>query len=262
MLRASLRCLEVFVAVAEEGRVAAAAERLGITQPSVSEQLRRLEEEAGTPLLERRRGRPSLLTSAGLAFLPQARLLLQDAAAAAATLAEDRAGSVRRIQLSAQRLVANFVLPDLLATFSQQHPDVRLDIRTGGQEEVIDHLLSGSADIGCFLTNNPPANLSSQLLRRERFGIVASATHPLAIRQGLSAAELVSWPFVRGGRRSLLSQELDALLTAAGLPRTKIAPARTTEYDTVRALVRAGTGLLLTMTQRGRRSGGRAPGRA
>lgn len=250
MLRSSVRRLEVFVAAAEAGSFVAAAERLGIEQPSVSQHVRALEAELGQALFERRRGRPAArLTEAGQALLARAGDLLRDARMLTEEADRQRRAAEGRVVLSCQRLVANFVLPVPLAEFARLRAGTQLTIRTANQAEVYDDLLSGAADLGCFLSNEPPAGLPSEKIGEERLALVAAPGHPLAAlsrTRRVAPAEVAAHAFVRGPTSSLLGQELDRMLAGIGVARTPVA-SRTTEYNMGRELVAAGIGVLFTL---------------
>jgi DNA-binding transcriptional LysR family regulator len=123
----TFRKLEVFVAVAEDGNFRRAAERLGISQPSVSSQIKSMERYLGYPLFARHRGATSDLSPEGQDFLPRAR----DLVAAQSALTAER----RSLQRSAPLMLKVTVGPLLmercikpgLARFEQQHPEIKLE---------------------------------------------------------------------------------------------------------------------------------------
>ena len=246
MLQVSLRRLEILVAVAEAGGFAAAAARLGIAQPSVSAHVRALEEATGLVLVERRRGRSGRLSAAGEAFLEHARAVLGQAEQMGAAVRERRQAARAQVVLACQRMVANYVLPATLATFARDHERVQLVIRTLGQAEVMDQVLGGAADLGCFLSNAPPAALGAEVIGRERFLLVVGPGHVLAGQERLAPGEVARHPFVRADQGSHLGRELDRLLAWAGITEVQVA-ARTTEYPIGRELAAAGTGVLLAL---------------
>lgn len=240
-----MRRLEVFAAAAEAGSFAAAADRLGIQQPSVSAHVRALEAEFGQPLFERRRGRSANLAPAGEILLDHARAVLGTANRLSAEARAQRAAAARRVALACQRLVAHFVLPARLAAFARAHPGIELAVRTGSQAEVLSALAEGSVDLGCFLGNRPPRGLRVARIGTESLLLVAAPGHPLAGRR-LRPADLDGQRFVRGSARSLLGREFDAMLRGLGIGRWCIA-AQTTEYAMARELVIAGAGLMLAL---------------
>jgi DNA-binding transcriptional LysR family regulator len=246
MLHASMRRIEVFVAVAEAGGFSAAADRLGISQPSVSAHVQALERElGGEPLLERRSGRAPRLTEDGAAFLHRARSLLQQAHAVADEARQRRKDAARRVVLACQPHITNFILPKVLADFVRDHAEIELVIRSGASETVSARVRDGSADLGCMLGTPEPGRLERQLLGHEPYILVAAPDHPLARRQRIPPGELEAQDFVCGPRTALLTREMALGVAAIGVGRMRVV-ARATEYNMRRALVQAGVGLLWT----------------
>ena len=142
-----LRHLRYFVAVAEELHFRRAAERLHMSQPPLSQQIRALEEEVGATLLLRNQRRVEL-TAAGAAFLVRAREIL--------AAVEDAAREARRVQRGeVGRLAVGFVgsamysfVPELLRAFREQCPDIALRLHELGTTEQLRQLEDGRLDVG------------------------------------------------------------------------------------------------------------------
>ena len=142
-----LRHLRYFVAVAEELHFRRAAERLHMSQPPLSQQIRQLEEEVGATLLLRNQ-RKVELTAAGAAFLVRAREILD--------AVEDAARQARRVQRGeVGRLAVGFVgsamysfVPELLRAFREQAPDIALRLHELGTTEQLRQLEDGRLDVG------------------------------------------------------------------------------------------------------------------
>src|SRR5690348_12762130 len=142
-----LRHLRYFIAVAEELHFRRAAERLHMSQPPLSQQIRQLEEEVGAQLLTRNQ-RKVELTAAGAAFLVRAREILD--------AVEDAARHARRVQRGeVGRLAVGFVgsamytfVPELLQSFREQFPDVTLRLQELGTTEQLRQLDDGRLDVG------------------------------------------------------------------------------------------------------------------
>ena len=243
MLRASMRRLEVFVTVAETGGFAAAAARLGTSQPSVSAHIRALEAELrGPPLFERVPGRPSQLTEVGRDFLVSARDLLQHARAVASEAERNRGEVSRRLVFACQPHLANFLLPDALARFALRSPRSELVIRSGGPDVVTAAVRDGHADLGGLLGQVDLAGLASRKIGEEPYVLVAAPEHPLVGRRAVPLAELSKYGLIRTPRTSPPTRELAEAAATIGLSRMRVA-ARATEYNTGRALALAGVGL-------------------
>src|SRR5262249_40792197 len=125
MIQASGRRLAVFKTVVESGGVNAAADRLGISQPSVSAHLRALEASVGSPLVVRRRGRANEPTSVGQAVYGYACQVLDKSREFDAKLRKMQRRETQGFVLGSQRNFANQVLPKHLAAFLRQYPEAR-----------------------------------------------------------------------------------------------------------------------------------------
>lgn len=246
MLRASMRRIEVFVAVADAGGFSAAAERLGISQPSVSAHVRALERELGGPsLLERPDGRRPQLTEAGQAFLDCARVLLDHARVVGAEAWHGRRDAARRVTLACQPHITNFILPDALAGFVRDAPEIDLVLRTGASETVPSRVRDGTADLGCMLGTPGTEAMSQRRIGEETYVLVAPPGDPLAGRPRITPAVLAVRDFVCGPRNAALTREISVAVGAIGLSGMRVV-ARASEYNMRRAMVQAGVGLLWT----------------
>ncbi|HEY3684530.1 MAG TPA: LysR family transcriptional regulator [Streptosporangiaceae bacterium] len=144
-----LRQLEGFLEVADQGSVTRAARALHIAQPSLSDLLRGLERELGTPLFHRV-GRGVVLTAAGEALRGPARRVLRDGAAARAVL-DDLVGlSSGRLDILAWSVVSTYPLAELVAAFRKRHPQITVhiaDLRDRDEDDVADLVRDGHYEI-------------------------------------------------------------------------------------------------------------------
>ncbi|KAB8182347.1 LysR family transcriptional regulator [Microbispora catharanthi] len=241
--------LHAFVVLAEELHFGHAAARLGIAQPPLSQQIRRLEDKVGHALFTREPGRVAL-TAAGRELLPAARRALTDLAdglAAARAVGSGRAGHLR-IGFAAS--LALTVLPGLLRAFRGRFPDVRLDIREMTTAPQIAALRDKSIDVG--LLREPPADdasdeaeLAFRTVLTEPFVAVLPSAHPLAALRTVRLARLADEPFVLLPRETgpRLHDQITGLCAAAGF--TPWVAQRAVEWQTVCALVETGLGVSL-----------------
>ncbi|GAA4023862.1 LysR family transcriptional regulator [Streptomyces plumbiresistens] len=237
--------LHAFVVLAEELHFGHAAARLGIAQPPLSQQIRRLEDKVGHALFSREPGRVAL-TPAGRELLPAARRALTDLADgldAARAVGSGRAG---RLRIGFAASLALTVLPGLLRTFRQQFPDVRLDIHEMTTAPQIAAMHDRTIDIG--LLREPPADeteLGFKTVFSEPFVAVLPSTHPLAAQRTVNIAQLAESPFVLLPRTvgPQLHDRITSLCTAAGF--TPQVAQHAVEWQTVCALVGTGLGVSL-----------------
>lgn len=240
--------LHAFVVLAEELHFGRAAARLGIAQPPLSQQIRRLETKVGHPLFSRTPGR-TVLTPAGHALLPAARHALTDLSqglAAARAVATGHSGTLR-IGFAAS--IALTVLPGLLRAHRDRHPGVDLDIREMTTAPQLSALAAGTIDVG--LLREPPPDeplLSFRTILTEPFVAVLPSSHPLATQRTVELGQLADSPFVLLPREvgPGLHDRIVALCAAAGF--TPRVAQRAVEWQTVCALVEAGLGVSLAPT--------------
>ena len=197
-----LRHLRYFVAVAEELHFGRAAKRLHIVQPTLSAQIVRLEEELGVPLLYRTKRRVEL-TSAGRAFLPEARRTLEQSERAVREARRAASGKTGRLAIGLVGSATYSVLTEVLSVYRERFPDVILaprEMNTVGQVEA---LREGTIEVG-FL--RPPSDfdmedLKIEVLVREPMVVVLPKEHRL------SSLKLVPLNFLAGESFVLPSRE-------------------------------------------------------
>jgi len=241
-MHVTLRRLEVFVAVADGGSFSRAARELDIAQPSVSAHIRELEREVGGPVFDRRRGSKPVLTDLGRSVREHARELLAEADDLRADVVNIRGAGGKRLVFSCQRSLANFTLKEPITRFALTRSDIQLTVRIGKQEDVVGDVREGTAELGCFLSNEEVRRLSSQVIGSERLRIVGARSHPLARRRRVKPAEIAKHGFVAPPPGTPFGRTVNRLLSDIGIRDVKVT-AQATEYQFVRELVAAGVGL-------------------
>lgn len=208
------RLLEQFVAVADEGGVTRAAERLWAAQSTVSAGLASLERTLGVRLFERT-GRALVLTTAGEDLLPHARAVLEslDRMRDLATVDDkDLRGRVRLGIFTSMDIVD---LTGVLRRFRQRHPLVAVELMTSpsGTTGLVQDLVAGRVDLAYSGLPNPPGGIVVEPLRELPFRVFTAPDHRLAGRASVSLAELADEPFVDTahgfGNRVILDQAFE-----------------------------------------------------
>jgi DNA-binding transcriptional LysR family regulator len=196
-----LRQLEYFVTVAEELNFSRAAERLNMTQPPLSTQIKALEHEIGVTLFERST-RNVRLTKAGELFWASCRRLLvqlQDNINQARNAAS---GQIGQLTLGFVPSATIELMPPILRAFRESYPGVRLILNELTPAQQVQELHSGSLDCGCFylpLGDEPPfgdSGLSSLAVSTEPLVAALPSAHPLASHERLPISLLAGEPFV------------------------------------------------------------------
>lgn len=223
-----------------------AAERLGIAQPTLSQQIRRLEAGLGVRLLTRSRRRVAL-TPAGAAFLREARETLACAERAARTARRTAAGELGELVLGFVGSATDELLPRVLPALRARHPDLRLVLREMTSAEQLAALERGELDLGLLRPPSPPVpGLRTRLAVREPLVAAVPSGHPPARRDRITPADLRGEPFVLFPREK--GQWLHDLITGYCRGSGGVYPEVAQEAvmtQTITALVAAGTGVSL-----------------
>ncbi|MEO3781239.1 LysR substrate-binding domain-containing protein [Micromonospora sp. B11E3] len=195
-MNVTLRHLRCFVAVAETLSFTRAAERLHIAQPSLSYTIRQLEHHLGLMLLERTT-RATVLTREGVAFLAEARAVLdrfEEAMATASRIAQGQAG---RLRLGYLIGAAVEYVPVILQAFTEQHPDVKIEVIEYDFSAPNGGLDTGDTDVAIV---RPPLHgvrdVTTRTLLAERCFACVPARHTLAARSEVDVHELLAEPIV------------------------------------------------------------------
>ncbi|MBJ9976098.1 LysR family transcriptional regulator [Pseudomonas sp. S75] len=243
----SLRQLRYFVEIADSGSFTAAAQRLYIAQSALSRQIKELEQQLGTALLERTARQPRL-TAAGEVFLGRARQVLGDLEKAERLASEVGQGLRGRLRLNHSSTVPlTGVLLERLGGYVRGNPDVTLDIAQQSSEAQLQDIADGRLDLGLLrlpvLRQHPDVTLLT--LFDEPLLLAVAAGHELAGASEVSVRALKTQPFVsiphrdRGGL-SYLSASV--CLAAGFFPRAaQIVSRKTTQLQ----LIQAGLGVAL-----------------
>jgi DNA-binding transcriptional LysR family regulator len=239
-LHFDLRDLEQFVAVAETGSIARAAERCHTVASAVSKRLSDLEESFGMPLLVR--GAKGVeLTAAGHTFLARARSVLHQAEQLDEEIRRHAAGARGHVRVFANISAIVEFLPAALATFLARYPDIHIHLEehvsTGVAAGVADNL----ADFGIMGGMAAVDGLAMTPFRNDELVVVLKPDHEMAQRDGLSFGDIVQLPLVGLHANSSLHHLLARAAADAGRPlNVRI---RVTSFDAVCAMVAAGLGI-------------------
>ncbi len=174
-----LRQLECFCAVARAGSFTKAAVDLGIAQPSLSEQITKLEHSLGAALFERLSRRIEL-TPLGEAILGKAQALLEDAGALRDHFERAREGVRGPLRVGAIPTILPYFLAPLLRTFMERFEDIDLHVREGTTAELVEQVLEGVIDVAVVSLPVEGAGLVMRELFREPLYLAVPESHPLA----------------------------------------------------------------------------------
>ncbi|NBR52152.1 MAG: LysR family transcriptional regulator [Rhodobacteraceae bacterium] len=239
----TLRQLQFFVAAAEQGSVSGAARMLSISQSSVTEAIRALEDDLGVTLFERQ-ARGLEITHKGSAFLRHARQILSDVAGARQAFRDEAEQATGRLSLGVTSLVAGYVLSDLLARFRRAYPQVELNVIEDSGEYLQHLLIGGELDVAVLLTSSVKDRLALHVetLLVSPYRLWLPLGHPLAQQEAIELEELAGEQLIQ-----LMVDEIEEstkLLMGAMASRPEIS-FRTRSVEAVRSLVATGAGIAI-----------------
>jgi DNA-binding transcriptional LysR family regulator len=223
--------IEAFVQVARTGAISRAAESLFVTQPAVTSRIQGLERSLGTELFTRSR-HGSRLTDAGRALLPHAERVLAALRQGRAAVDQVRTGAAGSLTIGAAPAVSTYVLPAMLHRFQAGHPEVRLSVRSGHSEEVLEMVLREEVEIGLMRPIQHP-DVTATLLYEDELVLVVHRGHRFAAAGHVRMAQLGTEHLILFDRTSSYHELTSAIVRQAG-----IAPRGQLEVDNIDAAKR------------------------
>lgn len=230
-----LRQLEYFVAVARHRHFTRAAAELYVTQPALSQQIRRLEAELGLQLLART-PQGVEVTDAGRELLRRAEAILADVSAARSAM-DEHAGVLRGSVRVAAAAGEALRLPAELAAFHREHPGVRIALRQGSPREVAELLRRGAADLAVLALDAEPDGLDATPLADEPLRLIAA---PSVVEGTVAIDALREMPLILAERGTALRETVMAACADAGFG--PIPPFEVGDPVTARFLAHSGLG--------------------
>lgn len=190
-----LRLLEIFCAVYEEGGISKAAERLHLTQPTVSEHIKTLEEYFGTPLFDRL-GRGIQPTRAGDLLYEHSRRIVEIKKNITEGMAKFLNRLAGRVLIGASTIPGEYLLPPLVGRFHRAYPQVEIALMISDTAQVIRQVQEGQVDVGCVGAQGEDSDLEFTRFASDRLILIAPPTRRWEKLKRLSLAELARLPLV------------------------------------------------------------------
>jgi LysR family hydrogen peroxide-inducible transcriptional activator len=231
--------LRYVLAVAETGNFTRAAARSNIAQPSLSQQIIKLEKELGHKLFHRL-GRKAVLTEAGTAFLERARRILFEVEDASKQMG-DSPTFERSITVGAIPTLAPYLLPGLINRCRRRYPNLQVNIREDFKTTLIAEMQEGKLDLALVALPIEEASINVEVLWKEKLILVVAREHPLAVKPRVTAADLAEETFILLGSSSSLAAQVRRFCGDHHFePRIG---SRCAQVATVKALVGIGAGI-------------------
>ena len=215
--------LYTFQEVARLGSFSEVAKKLGISQPAVSFQIQKLEQELGIRLIDRSQ-RAIALTSAGRRFLEFAEAVETEREHLKYDLEQMREEIAGDLRLSASTIPGEYLLPPLLARFKERHPGVRIQLDVADSVTIIQRISQNQGEIGFCGLAPEGRDLDFFRIAGDEIVLIVPAEHPFARKEEIKADELANEPFIFREETSGTQRSLQNLLAKAGLDTGKWTP--------------------------------------
>lgn len=187
--------LRYFCAVAESGNFTRAAEATRVSQPSLSQQIHKLEDELGAKLFDRL-PRSARLTQFGKAFLPKAQAILRQIGEARVEIREMASAESGEVVLGAIPTIAPYLLPPMLSSFARQHPSVSVSVVEEITPMLLERLHAGTIDLALLALPVAGDELIVAELTQESLFAALPEKHPLANRRSIKLDDIGEEPFL------------------------------------------------------------------
>ncbi|BDY28433.1 LysR family transcriptional regulator [Mycolicibacterium mageritense] len=241
--------LQWFVVLAETEHVTDAAAELGVSQPTLSRALARLEDQLGAPLFDRVNRRLHL-NAYGQILLEHARRSIAEIRSATERIGALRDPDTGTVRLAFLHSQASWFVPDLLRRFRAEAPRVQFDLVQGAAHVIVEQLANGQADLA--ITSPRPDGYRWRGLYVERLCLAVPRDHRLASRARIRLADATGEPFVALAPGFGLRQLTDELCAEAGIAPQVVFEAM--EIPTMEGLVAAGFGVAVVPVPRPERA--------
>lgn len=190
-----LKQLHYFIVLCEELHFTRAAEKLGIAQPSLSQQIQLLEHDIGTPLIDRV-GKKNVITEAGKALLHHSYTIFHELSQARAAISDIQGLERGTLKIGALLTVVNYLLPTTIIEFHQTYPNVELSIQGLRTGDIFEKILQNELDLGIVALPVEHQELESIPLYDENLVLVLHRDHPLAKKSTVTLEILKEYPAI------------------------------------------------------------------
>lgn len=237
-----LRDLEYLVALADCGGFGQAAQKCYVSQPTLSMQIKKLEEQLGAPLIERNR-KTSLLTPAGQAIVERARSILLEVKQINEIATNAREPNTGIIKLGLIPTLGPYLLPHIVPRISQQYPKLQLHLIEAQTHTLLKRLDDGELDVVILSSTKNEPTFFNQPLFAENFLLAVPAKHPFAKRKTVSQKDLLQQKLLLLEEGHCLRGQ--ALELCEGTGAAEQIEYRASSLETLRHMVAANAGITL-----------------
>ncbi|RGE23315.1 LysR substrate-binding domain-containing protein [Leucobacter sp. wl10] len=235
----TLTQLVYFAECAKTLNMTAASQELHVAQSAVSTAITQLERALGAPLFIRQRSKGLALTPAGETLLQRSRHLFDHLNDTIETICAEQNEIRGSVTVSCFNTLAPFLLPELISTLQQRHPELEVEVLEGDHQESLAALRGGRAELAISYNLTDVDGVDREIVGEFCPHVIVHTGHRLASRKRIALADIAEDPFVLLDLPSSSAYFQGILLQAGIIPKTKY---RSSSYETVRSMVAAGLG--------------------
>ncbi|ROR02924.1 selenium metabolism-associated LysR family transcriptional regulator [Desulfosoma caldarium] len=244
-----IRRLEVFCRVVELGSFTKAAEAVLLSQPTISEHIKTLEEMVGERLVDRL-GREVAPTPAGKILYRYAKKIIQIKEEAVQAMAAYRGDLAGTVHVGASTIPGNYILPRLIGSFKQHHPAVQISVFIGATKEVAEAVADGKQELGLVGSQWKDRRLSFERIFADELVLAVPRNHPWASLPSIPVERLAEEPFIARHRGSGTRMVTYEILEKAGFDTSRLrVVAEMSTTEAVRQSIKAGIGISILSRQ-------------
>ena len=234
--------LEYFIAIVETGGFSRAAERCNVTQPSLSQQIKKLETEIGHLLFDRL-GRTVVLTDAGRMLVPKARTILEEIHGIKADIHSNILDGQGSLAVGFIPTISPFILPGVIQRFGKEFPGASLEVHEDLTEEIVRKIITAELDVG--ITSLPIKNklIQTEELLTETLLVASSPKYEIAKTAVIRVKELDNFPFIALSEVHCLGEQVQSFCYQQDVALNIVC--HTNQLSTVHNCVAMGLGVSL-----------------
>ena len=228
--------LNTYIEVVKTGNFSEVAKKLGISQPAVSFQIQKLEQDLGIRLIDRKQKKLTL-TEPGKRLLSFAQKVQDEYSGMLEDINKLREDVVGNLMITASTIPGDFILPPLLSEFKTLHPSVQIQVAVSDSGQVIEDIENGIYDVGFCGILPENRDIEAVKIAEDEIVLIVAAGHPFAGRKSVSFMEITEEPFITREETSGTQKNVISLLRKAGFDISLLKPSLT--LGTTEAVVSA-----------------------
>ncbi|MFC1946514.1 selenium metabolism-associated LysR family transcriptional regulator [Chloroflexota bacterium] len=207
--------LKTYIEVVSTGNFSEVAKKLGISQPAVSFQIQKLEQDLGVRLIDRKQKKLTL-TEPGKLLLSFARKVQDEYSSMLEDINHLREDVIGNLLIAASTIPGDFILPPLLSEFKTLHPSVQIQVVVSDSGQVIEDVENGTYDVGFCGIAPENKEIEAVKIAEDEIVLIIAAGHPFAGRTSVSFMEITEEPFIAREENSGTQKNVASLLRKAG----------------------------------------------